>query len=150
VTHTNRFRWLALVAGAILLALVAFLGFRTWWSAGERADQANWEVVQTETAWVPDQLAASPREVIEPCSKSLYMGAITWSADQAIEEDQLAQAHARLVREGWSQRSEDASQVVLAKEFGGRVAELNLVKPAGFDDGNVVASLTLPAKFCGP
>jgi len=78
------------------------------------------------------------------------MGAITWSADQAIEEDQLAQAHARLVREGWSQRSEDASQVVLAKEFGGRVAELNLVKPAGFDDGNVVASLTLPAKFCGP
>lgn len=150
MTHTNRSRWFALVAGAILFALVAFLSFRTWWSAGERADQANWEVVQTETAWVPDQLAASPREVIEPCSKSLYMGAITWSADQAIEEDQLAQVHARLVREGWSQRSEDASQVVLSKEFGGRVAELNLVKPAGFDDGNVVASLTLPAKFCGP
>jgi hypothetical protein len=150
VTQTNRSRWFVLGAGAILLALAAFLGFRTWWSAGERADQANWKVVRTETAWVPDQLAARPREVIEPCSQSLYMGAITWSAGQAIEDEQLAQAHARLVREGWSQRSEDASEVVLAKEFGGRVAELNLVKPAGFDDGNVVASLTLPAKFCGP
>lgn len=78
------------------------------------------------------------------------MGAATWGAGQAIEESQVAQARARLVREGWSQRSEDASEVVLTKEFDGRVAELSLVRPAGFDDGKVVASLILPAKFCGP
>lgn len=149
MTQTNRSRSLLLVAGVSLLALVAFLGFRSWWSAGERADQANWRVVQTVTAWVPDQLAATPREVVEPCSQSLTMGAMTWSADQAIEEEQVAQAHARLVREGWSVRSEDASEVVLTKEFEGRVAELSLVRPAGFDDGKVVASMTLPAKFCG-
>lgn len=150
VTQSNRPRWFLLVAGVILLVLVALLGFRSWWSAGQAADQANWRAVRAETTWVPDQLAATPREVVEPCSQSLSMGAATWGAGQAIEESQVAQARARLVREGWSQRSEDASEVVLTKEFDGRVAELSLVRPAGFDDGKVVASLILPAKFCGP
>ena len=149
MTHSKRARWLRLVVAVGLSAFVALTAVRMWWSSGEAADQTNWMTVQSRTAWIPDQLSATPREVIEPCSRSLDVGAVTWAADQEVAAEQFAQAHARMVREGWSQRSEDASAVVLTKEFGGRLAEVDLIKPGRSDDGNVVASLILPAKFCG-
>lgn len=149
MTPSKRGRWLVLAAGVTLLSLVAFVGLRMWWSAGEAADRANWQIVQSQTAWVPGHLSATPREVIEPCSQSLHLGAVTWTAEQGVTAQQIAQAQTRMVHDGWSQRSEDASSVVLTKEFDGRVAEVELVKPSRSIDGNAVASLMLPAKFCG-
>ena len=84
-----------------------------------------------------------------PLPRSHAHGRRQWTAEQGVTAQQIAQAQTRMVHDGWSQRSEDASSVVLTKEFDGRVAEVELVKPSRSIDGNAVASLMLPAKFCG-